>query len=71
MWRFAATADRPLLGRARPGQKLAFRWVRNEEAVERHREAERELALLEDRVGALFDVVRLPRHREAAAQPAA
>lgn len=68
---FAIKADLPMLGQARPGQKMTFRWVSNDEAVERYREQQRLLTVLEERVRSLFAAVRLPHASVLAARPAA
>jgi biotin-dependent carboxylase-like uncharacterized protein len=65
---FATKASLPLLGQARPGQKMTFRWVSQDDAVERHREDQRQLQLLEDRVRSLFLAVDLP-HASASNAP--
>ncbi|WP_245413078.1 biotin-dependent carboxyltransferase family protein [Arthrobacter celericrescens] len=56
----AAKASLPMLGQASPGRKMTFRWVGNEQAVEAYREQQRGLALLEERVRAVFGAVGLP-----------
>ncbi|MHC6594022.1 5-oxoprolinase subunit C family protein [Arthrobacter sp. C152] len=56
----AAKASLPLLGQASPGQKMTFRWVSQDFAVERWREQQRLLCALEDRVQNLFGAVGLP-----------
>jgi allophanate hydrolase subunit 2 len=57
---FATKACLPLLGQARPGQRMTFRWISNGDAVERHREEQRQLRELEERVRSLFFAVSLP-----------
>ncbi len=61
---FATTASLPMLGQARPGQRMTFRWVGQEEAVESHHEAQRLLNLLESRVRSLFAAIQLPHHSQ-------
>lgn len=57
---FATKASLPRLGQARPGQRMTFRWVSQDQAVESHREEQRLLRALEDRVRSLFGAVGLP-----------
>ncbi|MFJ5958917.1 biotin-dependent carboxyltransferase family protein [Paenarthrobacter sp. NPDC092416] len=59
---FATKASLPMLGQARPGQRMTFRWVGQEEAVEGHYEAQRLLNVLESRVQSLFGAIDLPHH---------
>lgn len=69
---FAAKSSLPMLGQARPGQKMQFRWITHEEAVERHREMQSLLRVLEDRVRSLFSAVELPHQLpDYRGQPAA
>ncbi|MFC9351470.1 biotin-dependent carboxyltransferase family protein [Arthrobacter sp. NPDC057013] len=68
---FAAKASLPLLGQARPGQKMTFNWVSSSQAVERYREEQRLLSVLEERVASLFSAVRLPHASALAPSPAA
>ena len=69
---FATRASLPMLGQARPGQRMTFRWVSQEEAVESHHEAQRLLHVLESRVQSLFAAINLPHHsRHEPAQAAA
>jgi len=65
---FAAKASLPLLGQARPGQTMTFRWVSHADAVERYREEQRQLQMLEDRARSLFLAVNLP-HASAGNPP--
>ena len=65
----AAKASLPLLGQARPGRKMTFRWLSNEAAVERWREQQRLLTALEDRVQNLFAAVGLPLHGAPESSP--
>lgn len=57
---FATKGSLPRLGQARPGQKMRFRWVSQEQAVEHYREEQNALLVLEERVGKLFAAVGLP-----------
>lgn len=57
---FATKASLPLLGQARPGQKMTFRWISHDDAVEHHRDEQRQLRELEERVRSLFVAVNLP-----------
>lgn len=69
---FATKASLPMLGQARPGQRMRFRWVSQEEAVESQHESQRRLSLLESRVQSLFSAIDLPHHsRPVVAQEAA
>ena len=56
----ATQAALSLLGQASPGQKITFTWVSQEAAVERWREQQRLLCVLEERVHSLFAAVGLP-----------
>ncbi|UKA55434.1 biotin-dependent carboxyltransferase family protein [Arthrobacter sp. FW305-BF8] len=68
---FATKASLPMLGQARPGQKMTFNWVTSGQAVERYREEQRLLSVLEERVASLFAAVRLPHASALAPSPAA
>lgn len=59
---FATKASLPMLGQARPGQRMTFRWVSQHDAVETYHESQRVLGLLESRVASLFAATGLPRH---------
>ncbi|WP_227471381.1 biotin-dependent carboxyltransferase family protein [Paenarthrobacter sp. YJN-5] len=59
---FATKASLPMLGQARPGQRMTFRWVNQHDAVEAYRESQRLLGLLESRVANLFAATGLPHH---------
>lgn len=63
---FATKASLPMLGQARPGQRMTFRWVSQEEAVDGHHEAQRLLNVLESRVQSLFGAINLPHHSRPA-----
>ncbi|MDI2034167.1 biotin-dependent carboxyltransferase family protein [Paenarthrobacter nitroguajacolicus] len=62
---FATKASLPLLGQARPGQRMTFRWVTQEQAVDRQHEAQRLLNVLESRVQSLFGAIDLPHYSRA------
>ncbi len=68
---FATKACLPMLGQARPGQKMRFRWVTHQHAVQTHREEQQRLMALEERVGNLFAAVGLPLQASTAPQSAA
>ncbi|MGP0223246.1 MULTISPECIES: biotin-dependent carboxyltransferase family protein [unclassified Paenarthrobacter] len=69
---FATKASLPMLGQARPGQRMTFRWVDQHQAVADYHEAQRLLAVLESRVENLFGALDLPHHsRPAPARAAA
>ncbi|MBT8160912.1 MULTISPECIES: biotin-dependent carboxyltransferase family protein [Arthrobacter] len=68
---FATKASLPMLGQARPGQRMAFRWVANDAAVESHHEAQRLLHALEERVQSLFGALDLPHGAIPVPAPAA
>ncbi|MFF2840620.1 biotin-dependent carboxyltransferase family protein [Paenarthrobacter sp. NPDC057981] len=69
---FATKASLPMLGQARPGQRMTFRWVSHEQAVADHHEAQRLLGVLEERVKSLFSAIDLPHHsRQVPAKAAA
>lgn len=68
---FAAKGSLPRLGQARPGQKMRFRWVSQQQAVEHYREEQGALLALEERVGRLFAAVGLPLQTPPAVEHAA
>ncbi|MFF1831830.1 biotin-dependent carboxyltransferase family protein [Paenarthrobacter sp. NPDC058040] len=59
---FATKASLPMLGQARPGQRMTFRWVDQYQAVADYHEAQRLLGVLESRVQSLFSALDLPHH---------
>ncbi|MFK0007958.1 biotin-dependent carboxyltransferase family protein [Paenarthrobacter sp. NPDC090520] len=68
---FATKASLPMLGQARPGQRMTFRWVAQEQAVADYHESQRLLGVLESRVRSLFGAVDLPHHSSSATVRAA
>ena len=68
---FATTSALSMLGQARPGQKMTFRWVSTHDAVERRREDERQLHTLEGRVTTAFAALGLPQRQSRAERSAA
>lgn len=68
---FATTASMPMLGQARPGQRMMFRWVSQDKAVADYHESQRLLGVLESRVESLFEAIDLPHHSRQAPAPAA
>ena len=68
---FATKASLPMLGQARPGQRMTFRWVDQDQAVADYHEAQRLLGVLESRVQSLFSALDLPHHSRPMAVGAA
>lgn len=68
---FATKASLPMLGQARPGQRMTFRWVDQDQAVADYHEAQRLLGILESRVQSLFSALDLPHHSRPMAVGAA